>query len=206
MWQVSSRHDLAGGQVSGRGRRRRRALYYGIYLRGLDDRLLPTWYGHTGLELLFLAAGVLFTVPMLSSDPLPAKQGYGGRLLDVAIEMPLHAFFGVVLMMATTPIVEFFATPPASWDLDPMADQKVAGGLAWAGGLASGLLPVLEPDWFGQLARSGGPGGRGPAAGRHPGAAGRVRPDGSPAHRAGPVPATAPARRHLACLGPDVVA
>ena len=127
---------------------------------------------------MFLAAGVLFTVPMLSSDPLPAKQGYGGRLLDVAIEMPLHAFFGVVLMMATTPIVEFFATPPASWDLDPMADQKVAGGLAWAGGLASGLLPVLEPDWFGQLARSGGPGGRGPAAGRHPGAAGRVRPDG----------------------------
>ena len=150
MWQVSSRHDLAGGQVSGRGRRRRRALYYGIYLRGLDDRLLPTWYGHTGLELLFLAAGVLFTVPMLSSDPLPAKQGYGGRLLDVAIEMPLHAFFGVVLMMATTPIVEFFATPPASWDLDPMADQKVAGGLAWAyGELPTVLILVfIAHQWF----------------------------------------------------------
>ena len=124
--------------------------YYGIYLSGLDDRLLPTWYGHTGLELVFLASGVLFTVPLLSSDPLPAKQGYGGRLLDVAIEMPLHAFFGVVLMMATTPIVEFFATPPASWDLDPMADQKVAGGLAWAyGELPTVLILVfIAHQWF----------------------------------------------------------
>lgn len=150
MWQVSSRHDLVDGQVGGRGRRRCRAPYYGIYLSGLDDRLLPTWYGHTGLELLFLASGVLFTLPLLSSDPLPAKQGYGGRLLDVAIEMPLHAFFGVVLMMATTPIVEFFATPPASWDLDPMADQKVAGGLAWAyGELPTVLILVfIAHQWF----------------------------------------------------------
>lgn len=124
--------------------------YYGIYLSGLDDRLLPTWYGHTGLELLFLASGVLFTVPLLSSDPLPARQGFGGRMFDVAIEMPLHAFFGVVLMMATTPIVEFFATPPASWGLDPMEDQQIAGGLAWAyGELPTVLILVfIAHQWF----------------------------------------------------------
>lgn len=124
--------------------------YYGIYLSDLDDRLLPTWYGHMGLELVFLASGVLFTIPLLSNDPLPAKQGYGARLLDVALEMPLHAFFGVVLMMATTPIVEFFATPPASWDLDPMADQKTAGGLAWAyGELPTVLILVfIAHQWF----------------------------------------------------------
>ncbi|MEO9249208.1 cytochrome c oxidase assembly protein [Citricoccus nitrophenolicus] len=124
--------------------------YYGIYLSGLDDRLLPTWYGHTGLELLFLASGILFTVPLLSSDPLPARQGFGGRMFDVAIEMPLHAFFGVVLMMATTPIVEFFATPPASWGLDPMEDQQIAGGLAWAyGELPTVLILVfIAHQWF----------------------------------------------------------
>lgn len=124
--------------------------YYGIYLSGLDDRLLPTWYGHTGLELLFLASGILFTVPLLSSDPLPTRQGFGGRMFDVAIEMPLHAFFGVVLMMATTPIVEFFATPPASWGLDPMEDQQIAGGLAWAyGELPTVLILVfIAHQWF----------------------------------------------------------
>lgn len=124
--------------------------YYGIYLSGMDDRLLSTWSGHMGLELLFLTSGILFTIPILSSDPLPAKQGFGGRLLDVAIEMPLHAFFGVVLMVASTPIVEFFATPPASWDIDPMHDQKIAGGLAWAYAEAPTVLILvfLLNQWF----------------------------------------------------------
>lgn len=124
--------------------------YYGIYLSGLDDRLLPTWYGHVGLELLFLATGIIFTIPLLSSDPLPARQSHGGRLFDVAIEMPLHAFFGVVLMMATTPIVEVFATPPASWGIDPIADQQVAGGLAWAYGELPTVLILLfiAQQWY----------------------------------------------------------
>ena len=117
--------------------------FYGVYLSDLDDRLLPTWYGHIGLELLFLASGILFTVPLLSADPLPTKQTYGSRLADIVPEMPLHAFFGVIVMMAPLPVVEFFATPPDSWDLDPMADQVLAGSLAWTYGELPSLLILL---------------------------------------------------------------
>lgn len=117
--------------------------FYGIYLSPLADRLLRTWAGHVGLELLFLVAGILFTVPVLSTDPLPTRQTHVGRALDLFVEMPLHAFFGVVLMMAPVPLVAFFASPPAAWGVDPLREQQVAGGLAWSYGEAPTLFMLL---------------------------------------------------------------
>lgn len=117
--------------------------FYGVYLSDLADQLLPTWYGHVSLEVLFLAAGVLFTVPLISTDPLPIRQTHFGRFVDIFAEMPLHAFFGVIIMMATTPVVDFFATLPASWEVDPLTDQGIAGGLAWSYGELPSVLIVL---------------------------------------------------------------
>ncbi|WP_346927564.1 cytochrome c oxidase assembly protein [uncultured Arthrobacter sp.] len=117
--------------------------FYGVYFSGLADLLLPNWYGHVGLELLFLLAGILFTVPLISADPLPIRQSHFGRLVDVFAEMPLHAFFGVVVMMATAPMVDFFAVAPEGWNVNTMEDQGVAGGLAWSYGELPGVLLLL---------------------------------------------------------------
>lgn len=117
--------------------------FYGLYLAELADPLLRTWSGHVALELGFLVAGLLFTVPILSSDPLPIRQTHPGRALDLVLEMPLHAFFGVIVMMATAPMVGVFATPPATWEIDALRDQQLAGALAWSYGEAPGLLMLL---------------------------------------------------------------
>ena len=117
--------------------------FYGLYLSDTADALLRTWAGHTGLEVAFLVAGILFTVPVLSHDPLPTPQSYPARALDLVAEMPLHAFFGVIVMMATTPLVPIFASPPPSWDVDPVRDQWTAGALAWSYGEAPALLMLL---------------------------------------------------------------
>ena len=117
--------------------------FYGLYLGGLADAFLSTQVGHVALEALFLVSGVLFTVPILSIDPLPRRQNHVGRLLDVFGEMALHAFFGVIVMMAATPLVSAFANPPASWAVDPVADQQLAGALAWSYGEFPNLVIVL---------------------------------------------------------------
>jgi putative membrane protein len=117
--------------------------FYGLYLSGIASALLGTWTGHVGLELLFLTSGILFTIPLISADPLPARQTHLGRLLDVFAEMPLHAFFGVIIMMASLPLVAYFATPPPSWGIDPLQDQLVAGALAWSYGELPTLIIVL---------------------------------------------------------------
>lgn len=117
--------------------------FYGLYLSTLADQFLWNWYGHISLEVLFLIAGILFTIPILSHDPLPRKQGHFGRFIDMFLEMPLHAFFGVVVMMATLPLVSWFATPPAEWGVNVMGDQYLAGGLAWSYGELPSVLMLM---------------------------------------------------------------
>jgi putative membrane protein len=124
--------------------------FYGLYLGGLADFFLASWIGHIALEVFFLAAGIIFTVPVLSPDPLPRRQGYGGRLLDLFGEMALHAFFGVIVMMAAAPLVKVFADPPIPWGIDPLYDQQIAGGLSWSYGEFPTLIILLYllPRWF----------------------------------------------------------
>lgn len=117
--------------------------FYGLYLSRLAGNLLSTWVGHVGLEVAFLVAGVLFIAPVLSRDPLPRRQGHAMKAVDVFLEMAVHAFFGVIVMMAATPLVRAFTHPPASWGVDVMADQWLAGGLAWGYGELPTLLILL---------------------------------------------------------------
>lgn len=117
--------------------------FYGLYLSRLAGNLLGAWVGHVGLETAFLVAGVLFITPVLSSDPLPHRQSHAMKAVEVFLEMAVHAFFGVIVMMATTPLVSAFTHPPDSWGVDILADQWLAGGLAWSYGEMPTLLILL---------------------------------------------------------------
>ncbi len=117
--------------------------YYGLYLSQLFDTIAATWLGHNGLEIFFLATGVLFVIPILSTDPLPIQQTNLGRMFDIFVEMPLHVFIGVILMMAPRPLIGIFANPPAEWAVDPVKDQAVAGALAWSYGEPIALVTTL---------------------------------------------------------------
>jgi putative membrane protein len=125
-------------------------LFYGLYLGDLIDLVLSLPAGHVSLEVAFLMAGMLFTLPILSDDPLPVRMSYPARALDLAAEVALHAFFGVFLMMSPTLVADFFASPPSSLEIDPLVDQGVAGGLAWSYGEGPTVLMLLYilHRWF----------------------------------------------------------
>lgn len=124
--------------------------FYGLYFSGLADGLLASWGGHVGLEVAFLVAGLLFTIPLISPDPLPRRDTHMMKLLDVFAEAAVHAMFGAIVMMATAPFLTTFANPPASWGIDPLADQRVAGGVAWGYGEGPtvALLMILAALWY----------------------------------------------------------
>ena len=71
-------------------------------------------------------------------------------MLELLVGMPFHAFFGIAVMMSARPIVGFFSRPPGSWDLDPVSDQIVGGGIAWAFGEVPTLLVLATrfARWF----------------------------------------------------------
>ncbi len=117
--------------------------YYGLYLSNLFDAAASSVAGHVALQVFFLASGLLFILPILSTGPLPVRQSNLGRFFDIFIEMPLHVFIGVILMMAPRALTETFANPPAAWNVDPVADQGIAGALAWSYGEPVAVLTTL---------------------------------------------------------------
>lgn len=117
--------------------------YYGLYLSNLFDAAAASVGGHVALQVFFLVSGLLFILPILSTGPMPVRQSNLGRFFDIFVEMPLHVFIGVILMMAPRPLTDTFAQPPANWNVDPVADQAVAGALAWSYGEPVALLTTL---------------------------------------------------------------
>src|SRR3954469_20074404 len=107
---------------------------YGVYFTPVFDDLMSTVPGHTVMLLHFLVTGLLFFGPILAIDPWPRRTGHGGRVLELLLPAPFHAFFGVIVMMSNTVLLTSFLDPPASWRIDPLYDQGAAGGIAWSFG------------------------------------------------------------------------
>lgn len=125
-------------------------LFYGLYLGGFANALLGSLTGHLSLEIAFLVSGILFAAPILGDDPMPIRLSPAARIVDVFFEMALHAFFGVILMMSPNVVIDVFQNPPASWGVDPLADQQLAGGLAWSYGEGPTIIifVYLLHRWF----------------------------------------------------------
>ena len=123
---------------------------YGVYFTPVFDALMGDPVGHQFMLAHFTVTGLLFFGPILAQDPWPRQVGHAGRMLELLIPMPLHAFFGVFLMMATSLLVDHFAAPTLALGIDPIEDQRLAGGLAWSYGEAPTLLMLMfvMHRWF----------------------------------------------------------
>jgi cytochrome c oxidase assembly factor CtaG len=131
------------------------ASLYGLYFTPLFDFLMGSKTGHVAMMVHFLAVGVVFFWPIIGVDPGPYRPGYLMRMLELFAGMPFHAFFGIALMMASTPMVETFRNPPASLGIDALSDQNAAGGIAWAFSEIPSVLVLIALlfQWYGSEQR-----------------------------------------------------
>jgi cytochrome c oxidase assembly factor CtaG/putative copper export protein len=114
--------------------------YYALYFSGIFPAALPQHWAHLLMNAHFVVVGVLFFWPLIGVDPAPRRLPSAARLGIVFGSLPFHAFFGVALMGAGTAVAEsWYRGLALPWVTDPLADQKLGGGLAWA----SGELPLL---------------------------------------------------------------
>ncbi|MGC9497203.1 cytochrome c oxidase assembly protein [Streptomyces sp. WG7] len=119
------------------------ASLYALYFTPLFDFLMGSQVGHIAMMVHFLAVGVVFFWPIMGVDPGPHRPGYLMRMLELFAGMPFHAFFGIALMMASSPMVGTFENPPASLGIDALSDQNAAGGIAWAFSEVPSVLVLL---------------------------------------------------------------
>lgn len=95
--------------------------------------------GHLILLTLFLVFGFIAAAPLWSLDPLPRSPSYVVRIVDVLIEIQIHAIFGLILLLSKQPMFSWYAEDPADWEISRALDQAIGGGLVWS----YGELPLI---------------------------------------------------------------
>jgi cytochrome c oxidase assembly factor CtaG/putative copper export protein len=111
------------------------AGFYGLYLGGLFDTAVGSHMGHVVMNVHFLVSGYLFYWVVIGVDPTPRPIPPMAKVAVVFASLPLHAFFGVVLMSMQKVLGEsFYRSLHLSWHTDLLGDQRLGGGIAWAAG------------------------------------------------------------------------
>jgi putative copper resistance protein D len=122
-----------------------------FYWTGLFELALTTHTGHLLMTAHFVLAGYLFAWVLIGVDPGPKRWSPAFRLIVLFATIAAHAFFGVAMITGTTLLGgDFFTSIAMPWVPDPLADQRLGGGVAWAiGELPSLVLAlVVAAQWF----------------------------------------------------------
>ena len=118
--------------------------YYALYFSGLFAAALPEHWAHLVMNTHFVLTGLLFFWPLIGVDPAPRRLPPVARLGVLFASVPFHAFFGLALMSSATVIgADFYRSLALPWVPDPLRDQQLGGGLAWASGEIPLLLVVI---------------------------------------------------------------
>ena len=120
------------------------AGFYGLYLGGVFDAAVSNHAAHVLMNVHFLLSGYLFYWVVIGIDPTPRQIPQLGKVAMVFASLPLHAFFGVVLMGMETVLGEtFYRSLLLSWHTDLIGDQRLGGGIAWAAGEVPLVLVMI---------------------------------------------------------------
>jgi putative copper resistance protein D len=88
---------------------------------------------HDGEHLLYLAAGYLFFLPVVGSEPVPWRLGTLGRYLMLVAGMQVDSAVGVLLWVQQHEVFPAYARTARPAGLSPLADLHVGGMVMWAG-------------------------------------------------------------------------
>jgi putative copper resistance protein D len=109
--------------------------FYGLYLGGIFDAAAGSHAGHLLMNVHFLLSGYLFYWVVIGVDPTPRPISSLAKVGVVFASLPLHAFFGVVLMSMRNVLGgSFYRSLQLNWHTDLLGDQRLGGAIAWAAG------------------------------------------------------------------------
>ena len=120
------------------------AGFYGLYFGGIFALAASSHAAHLAMNLHFLLTGYLFYWVVIGVDPTPRPIPPLAKLAMVFGSLPLHAFFGVVLMGSKTVLAQgFYESLKLYWHTDLLADQRLGGGIAWSAGEVPLVLVLI---------------------------------------------------------------
>jgi putative copper resistance protein D len=112
-----------------------------LYFSELYSISLRNGYVHELVHMHFLLVGLIFFWPVVGVDLMRrARMPHGARLLYVMVAVPFHAFLGIAILSATTPLFSGHT----------LADQRAGGGILWAVGdlLTLVVAGIVLSQWM----------------------------------------------------------
>jgi cytochrome c oxidase assembly factor CtaG len=118
--------------------------FYGLYFGGVFDATAGSHAAHVAMNLHFLLSGYLFYWVVIGIDPTPRPIPPLAKLGIMFASLPLHAFFGVVLMGSKDVLAgDFYRSLHLDWNADLLGDQRLGGGIAWSAGEVPLVLVLI---------------------------------------------------------------
>lgn len=118
------------------------------HLTGIYELTLRDPLAHALEHLAFLAAAILFWLPLLGNEPLRHRPGLVGRMLYLLLAMPAMALPGVVLTIDAAPRYAAYVAPARALRVDPLRDQQLAGTIMWVPGSVLAAALTLLVAWL----------------------------------------------------------
>ncbi len=96
---------------------------------------------HVAVHAHLVVVGSLFLWPLVGADVLLHRPSHGARLLIVLAAVPFHAFVGMAMLTASTPISDAYPS---------IDEQRRAAGILWASGelLTLAVAAVVFASWY----------------------------------------------------------
>jgi putative membrane protein len=114
------------------------AVLWATHFSPLYELALERQWVHAGEHLLYVAAGTVFWLPVLSPPPL-LPVPYPARLLYLALALPQGALLGMVIGGARSPLYPHYVAAAGS-AASALADQRDAAAVMWISG---GLIAFI---------------------------------------------------------------
>ena len=113
---------------------------FALYSTNLFGYLMQSHAGHLFMNIHFLLSGFLFFHVIIGIDPNPKKVPHLVRIVMLFAAMSIHAFFAISLL-ATTTLIDggYYGSLKTPWLTDLLADQHLAGSIAWS----MGEIPII---------------------------------------------------------------
>lgn len=126
------------------------ATPFALYFSGLYRLTLEHEWLHNLTHVHFVLVGCLFFWPLIGLDPLPGRWPYPARALVMLISTPFHAVLGLTIMDSKALIGGAYYPSLHLAGVNAFADQRVAGGILWAGGevVSVTMLAALVVQWI----------------------------------------------------------
>ena len=106
----------------------------GTHLTSFMDHMARHESLMVGEQVVYVAAGWLFLLPLVGDEPIRSDLPYLGRIALLVVGMVPDTIVGIVMLQAGHDLYPVYSSMRPAWALDPVSDIQTAGGLMWAGG------------------------------------------------------------------------